>query len=127
MILGCGIDLCRIDRIERLLRKYPKFKEKILSQEEIDALDGLCEKKIPSHIAKRWAAKEALAKATGLGLSRIGLRSSKIIKKGERPFLEIEGFLKKRIEKIFDCKLKTHLSLSDDGEYAIACVILESE
>lgn len=67
MIIGIGTDIVRLDRIERLLKKFgDKFISRILSPSEIIKLESSISK---SHfLAKRFAAKEAIAKALGTGI-----------------------------------------------------------
>jgi holo-[acyl-carrier protein] synthase len=62
MIVGLGIDLVEIARIERALR-HPKFIHRVLTPREIEFCTT------PARIAGRWAAKEAIAKAVGVPLT----------------------------------------------------------
>ena len=69
MIVGVGTDLCRISRIERIVRRWEeRFERRIFTAGEI----GYCrERPHPEvHFAGRFAAKEAVFKALGTGLSR---------------------------------------------------------
>jgi len=76
------------------------------------------------HLASAFAAREALAKASGLGLAKMGLREA-WVRRDEMgspriclsPALE-EEFSKKRIRKIW-------LSMSHEGDFAVAMVVLE--
>ena len=63
--MGIGVDIIEIERIERMLKKYPNFRSKIFSAREI----AYCEqKKYPApHYAARFAAKESIMKALGTG------------------------------------------------------------
>ena len=60
-----GIDIIDIDRIARILKKYPKFRSRVFTEKEI----SYCEKKkYPAqHYAVRFAAKESIMKALGTG------------------------------------------------------------
>ncbi|MFH0812736.1 MAG: holo-ACP synthase [Pseudomonadota bacterium] len=60
-----GIDIIEIARIDRLLKKYPNFRHRIFTEQEI----AYCEqKKYPAqHYAARFAAKESIMKALGSG------------------------------------------------------------
>ena len=62
MIVGLGLDLVEVERI-RLAMEEPRFVERILTDSE----RAYC--KTASQVAGRWAAKEAIAKAVGLGLT----------------------------------------------------------
>ena len=68
-IFGIGTDIVNIKRMDKSLKKFGKtFKNKIFSKKEII----YCEKKenSSSYYAKRFAAKEALSKALGSGLTK---------------------------------------------------------
>ena len=125
-IFGIGTDIINIKRMEKTLKKNNlHFKSRIFSKEEI----SYCENKKNSHsyFAKRFAAKEALAKALGTGI-RKGISFKNIIIKNDKygkPSILLKGstknFLKKRIK---NKKYFIHLSLSDDKGWAHASVII---
>ena len=76
--------------------------------------------------AKRFAAKEAFAKALGTGISN-GVNFNEIIvmnEKNGRPFINIIGKTLKIINKKFKKKIKIALSLSDEKKYAVAFVTI---
>jgi len=60
-----GIDIIEIDRIDRMLRKYPNFRSRVFTEREV----YYCEqKKYPAqHYAARFAAKESIMKTLGTG------------------------------------------------------------
>ncbi len=63
-ILGVGIDVVEIERIARVWARHPQFAERILTPAERD----YCLHKganAVQHLAGRWSAKEAIAKAVG--------------------------------------------------------------
>jgi holo-[acyl-carrier protein] synthase len=68
MIKGIGIDISKIQRFDKIIqtRYYLNFINKALSKEEIEEIQNLktVEQK-GKYLATRWAAKEALVKATG--------------------------------------------------------------
>ena len=67
MITGIGTDIVRIDRIERLVKEFgDKFIDRILSPSERTRYDSSTNS--ASFLAKRFAAKEAVAKAFGTGI-----------------------------------------------------------
>ena len=79
---------------------------------------------MPSAFEKAsFAAKEAFAKALGTGISN-GINFNEIIvlnKKSGKPYINLIGTTKKKIEKIFKKKeIKISLSLSDEKDYAVA-------
>jgi holo-[acyl-carrier protein] synthase len=68
MILGVGVDIIEIERVERALTRRPRLKERLFVEPEI----AYCENRPAScysHFAGRFAAKEAVAKALGVSLS----------------------------------------------------------
>jgi holo-[acyl-carrier protein] synthase len=118
-IIGIGIDICNIKRIKEINEKHPSFKEKL----KYTPKDG---NKIENKLAKRWCAIEALAKATRMGIWEIGFQEVDILNdEYGAPYYEISEKLQNKIELFLKSKFKTFLTISDDGEYAIAQAILE--
>ena len=125
MIYGIGIDLVDIKRVAKVtLRWNERFIKRIFTEDEA----AFCYQRAypPSHFALRFAAKEAFSKALGLGM-RKGVRWRDIEvfhHPGGKPDLKLYG----RSEAI--CRqnkiVKSHLSLSDEGDYGIAMVVLET-
>lgn len=121
MILGTGIDIIEICRIERVYaRSGSRFLERVYTAREREYCLG---KSSPGpHLAVRFAAKEACAKALGTGfrgltMSEIGVDSDS----NGQPFLELKGGALERMrERGIGSFL---LSLSHSREYAIAQVI----
>ena len=132
MIIGIGNDLVDIRRIEGLLgRSGKRFIERCFTEEECAKAGKHNTKEGRSGAyAKRYAAKEACAKAMGLGFAGgvemrdVGVRSDE----NGRPFLELEQGALKRLEDITpkDKIAQLHLSLSDEYPYAQAFVIIEA-
>jgi holo-[acyl-carrier protein] synthase len=124
MIIGNGIDIVKIKRVENLYEKFgDKFLKRVFTEGEIE----YCKKKklMFNGLALRFAAKESLLKSIKTGL-RDNLKLSEIEVVNNdlgAPSLTLHGEVKKYLDSL-NVK-KTHLSLSDDGEYAIANVILE--
>ena len=124
-IIGIGTDIVEISRIKRVFKKYPKgFAERVLHKNEIRIL-----KSHPSpttFIAKRFSAKEAVAKALGTGIAK-GVSFKEIeISNNEngQPVLTLHD---KTLEIANKLGVNNNfISLSDEKKYAIAYVILES-
>lgn len=126
MIFGVGTDIVQISRMEESLAKYGvRFAERILTRTEM--LRYSEHVKPAQFLAKRFAAKEAAAKAFGTGfrdglsLHHIGVVNDE----NGRPSLEFSGAAAELMEK--HNISRSHLSLSDEPHYAIAFVILERE
>ena len=96
MILGIGTDIVSVGRIKESLKKK-NFLKRIFNKEEVDK----CSKLINSNncYAKRFAAKEAFAKALGTGISNgINFNEIKILnEKNGKPFIKLIGNTKKII------------------------------
>ena len=124
-IVGIGTDLVEISRIKNICEKYPKsFSERILHGNELSVMKGL--KDPTTYIAKRFSAKEAVAKALGTGIAQ-GVTFQDIeISNNEngQPILHLHG---KTLELATKLGVRnTFVSLSDERKYAIAYVVLES-
>lgn len=123
MISGIGTDLVHIPRIAEMLNKYgDKAAQRILDQTEFEQFQK--NQQPAAFLAKRFAAKEATAKALGTGfrdglsLQHIAVRNNALGK----PELVFHDFA----EQLIDARhIRTAmLSLSDDGDYASAYVVL---
>lgn len=123
MIFGIGTDLVHIPRMEELLMRHGmKFARRILTDSEYAEFQHT--HRPAEFIAKRFAAKEAAAKALGTGF-RDGL-SLKHIGVGHdeqgRPTLGFVGMGAELLERFHINN--SHLSLSDERDYALAFVTL---
>tara|TARA_B110000971_G_C19916648_1_gene457131 strand:- start:126 stop:512 length:387 start_codon:yes stop_codon:yes gene_type:complete len=125
-IFGIGTDIVEISRIKKLFNKSRKSKNRIFSEKEIKYCDSKVNK-IASY-SKRFAAKEAFAKALGIGISK-GISFKEISvnnNKNGAPFIELLGKTKKIVKNLTKNKNKIYLSLSDEKKYALAMVIISS-
>ena len=132
MIIGIGTDIIQIQRIEKILMKYPTlFIEKYFSKKEFEKYKdlNLTTKQIASKYAKLFSAKEAFVKALGIGFRfGINLKDIQILSnKLGKPYIEINGATKEYIDKNFGKNLHFYLSLSDDYPSAVAFVVIEKE
>ncbi len=75
-ILGIGIDLVEVDRIKRLINKYPKFLNRFFTKNEINYCNDKKNRYI--HFAGRFAAKEAVIKSIGVGNKSLKLKEIEI-------------------------------------------------
>ncbi len=126
MIYGNGIDIIDIKRIKKVIDKYGiKFKKRCFSKSEIER----SEKKLNSveSYAKRYAAKEACAKALGTGLARGVFWKDIEVANNQygKPFIKLHGKAN-IIFKNMNKNSNTHIevSLSDEKKYAIANVTI---
>jgi holo-[acyl-carrier protein] synthase len=126
MIISNGIDIIDIRRIKKTIDKYNyRFKKRCFHPVEINKSEARL-KSIESY-AKRYAAKEACAKALGTGLARgvfwkdIEVQNDKFGKPQIKLHNHALKFLK-RLTKNNDFSIE--VSLSDEKNYAIANVII---
>ncbi|WP_190600041.1 holo-ACP synthase [Candidatus Vesicomyidisocius sp. SY067_SCS001] len=125
MIYGVGVDIVNIERVERILSKNKEgFVKRVLSEYE----QVLFVKKGDSstYCAKRFSAKEAFAKALGIGIGKIVSFQDLTIrnnKQGNPYFIFSEKLCLYLVDKNIK---KAHLSLSDEKFNAMAFVILET-
>lgn len=126
MIYGVGTDVVEIARIEHALARFgERFARRILSESEFSRFKN---HRLPAaYLAKRFAAKEAFAKALGTGIHAPANWQGVWVENlpSGQPVLQfsrqLEDLLRKR--KI----LHSHVSLSDERGVAFATVILECE
>ena len=122
MIFGIGTDIAKISRFtdcaEKLVQKY-------FTQNETDEI-ALRKENIILAAAKRFALKEACAKAIGTGFREgLYLRDIEVLHdKNGKPYINLyakaDEYMKQNAGKF--C---VHASVSDDGEYAQAFVVIE--
>lgn len=125
MIVGLGSDIVEVERIANALnRTGEQFARRILTDDEWSIWQETSQKS--HYLAKRFAVKEAAAKALGTGF-RGGLTMKDIGTVNDelgKPVLILSGVAEKRMEELgARC---THVSISDEKHYAVATVILES-
>ena len=124
MIRGIGVDIVKVDRIEKAVERWGnRFLKRIFTAAEIER----CQKRArPAQcLALRFAAKEAFAKALGLGM-RKGLRWRDIEVVHDnfgKPDLLLHNQAQRLLENVEASR--TWLSLSDERESALAVVVLE--
>jgi len=122
MIIGIGIDLVEVPRMEKALQQEG-FREKVFTEEEIAYCESKGAHRVESYAA-RFAAKEAVGKALGTGIQKGQLLDAEIeIDEGGRPKMHIMGQL--RVSALIRHVEKIHVSLSHTASMAIAQIILE--
>ena len=124
MIYGIGTDIVNISRIENM-KSLKSFSEKILSVNELKIASSCDDNKLISYLAKQFACKEALSKAFGTGIRTPVLFKDLEILRDEKgkPYFNPLGDVKKTIINLGITK--THVSLADESDHAIAFAILE--
>ena len=116
MIVGIGIDLIEVDRVNKTMGQHPRFLDRVFTPEEVRYSRG--KKNAAQHLAARFAAKEAFFKALGrrIAWAEVGV----VNLPSGRPLLQVTakenlGFS------------RAHLSLTHLRSHAQAMVILEKD
>ena len=125
MVFSIGTDIVDIFRIDRLITRYgERFGKRVLSLEEL--ADWHISKCSPAFLAKRFAAKEAVAKALGTGIGS-GVGFQNIIIRHEvngAPAASLTGGAAKAMRNFGASRVL--LSISDERSYAIAFAVLSN-
>ncbi|MDR0803587.1 MAG: holo-ACP synthase [Rickettsiales bacterium] len=124
MILGCGIDMVESNRFIdwSMFKKQRIFTKKELEFADSDSANS------EKHLANFWAAREAFVKALGCGFDDSLSFSDVSVMHEEngRPELLISGGAKTKLKELTNGeKTRVHISLTDQGEYSAAMVIIE--
>lgn len=124
MILGLGTDIVEIQRFDRA--NIERMAERILTVTEQVTFQQ--HKQPIAFLAKRWAAKEAAAKALGTGIAAGVTFQDFTIENDQngKPELTLSGQAKLLLQaKAGEQVIYCHISLSDEKHYATATVIFE--
>jgi holo-[acyl-carrier protein] synthase len=129
MIIGLGSDLCDVRRIEQVLERHgERFLARIFTPAERAKADRRANR--AETYAKRFAAKEACAKALGTGLRRgVFWRDMGVVNlPGGRPTMQLTGGALARLKAITPagCEARIEVSLTDEGPIAQAIVIISA-
>lgn len=131
MIIGIGVDMAEIARIENTLaRQGDAFLQRCFTGKECAEGNALT---LPARraafFAKRFAAKEACAKALGCGIGQyLGFQDIEITRnEGERPVISVSDTAIAALHQAgrIGKTINLHLSLSDEKHYALAYVVAE--
>jgi holo-[acyl-carrier protein] synthase len=129
MILGIGSDLCDIRRVERSLERFgERFTHRIFTPGERARSERRATK--AGSYARRFAAKEACAKALGTGMrSGVFWRDMEVVNlPGGRPTMRLTGGALARLRAMTPDGFEAvvHVSLTDDPPLAQAFVVIEA-
>jgi holo-[acyl-carrier protein] synthase len=125
MIYGIGTDIVRVARMQDDLARFgEKFAERILTDRELEEYRRCAER--AHFLARRFAAKEAAAKALGTGFREgLSLRNIGVAHDAKgKPLLEFSG---RALEIIREQGItEIHVSLADEADHAVAFVTFET-
>ena len=125
-ILGIGVDIIENKRIKKSI-KNSKFKNRIYSIKELKQ-SSLYKNKV-GYFSKRFAAKEAFAKALGTGFKNdLNFKDIEVINdKMGKPHYNKTKKITKLVQKNFKIKnFNCFLSISDEKDYSTAFTIIQS-
>jgi holo-[acyl-carrier protein] synthase len=130
VIYGIGTDLLEVARIEASLARFgQRFVERILGPDELGryaARAARSQQRGVAFVATRFAAKEAVSKALGLGM-RLPMtwRAAEIVNEPSgRPAVRLHGAL---AEFATARRLRLHVSITDERSMVMACAVAEVE
>ena len=126
MVYGIGIDLVETDRMAKIVGRWgAKFLERVFSAKEVEYCTRHAD--VAIHYAARFAAKEALLKALGIGLGMgARLKEIEVVRNNMgKPDIVLSGGARAHAEK--QKIVRIHLSLTHTKKYATAFVVLEEK
>ena len=131
MIIGVGHDMCHIPRVARTLERFgDRFTRRCFTEIERAKSDRRMRR--AESYAKRYAAKEAMAKALGTGVPRHGVHwidMGVVNLPSGKPTFALTGGALARLQALTpdDHMVEAHLTITDDQDWAVAHVILEAQ
>jgi holo-[acyl-carrier protein] synthase len=119
-IAGLGVDVMEIDRFAESLRRRPRLAERCFT----DAEAAYCRSRAypPQHFAARFAAKEAVGKALGIGMTR--WREVEVVRGRGAPGIRLHGRYARRAEELGVTRI--HVSLTHGRDTAVAVAVAEA-
>ena len=120
MIIGHGIDLVEIDRVNNIYNKYKKsFISKYFLNDQFKTINT-------NLLANNFAIKEAFSKSIGLGFRSPCYPNNIVVSRNElgKPVISLKNKLESYLNDTFG-KYVIHVSLTDTKLYSIASVIIE--
>ena len=131
MMLGLGSDICDIRRIEHSMERFgDRFLQRVFSELERAKADRRNGQARAGTYAKRFAAKEACAKALGTGFARgVFMSDLRVVNlRGGQPTLELHGGAALRLVQLTPAGMKARvdLTMTDEYPYAYAQVIISA-
>lgn len=119
-VIGVGVDVMEIDRFAETLRRRPRIAERCFTEAEA----AYCSRKpFPTqHFAARFAAKEAVGKALGIGMTR--WREVEVVRGRGAPTIALHGRYAERARQLGVDRV--HVSLTHGRDSAMAFAVVEA-
>ena len=123
-ILGLGVDLADIDRVESVLEKYPRFAERCFTEHERTYAFRFA--KPARRLAARFAGKEAVMKSLGTGWRRIRWTDIEITG-GGKPTVRMSGNASRRAEMLGVTEVLVTITHTDTSALVMAVAVGEGD
>ncbi len=123
-ILGLGVDLADIDRVGRVLEKYPRFAERCFTEHEREYAFRFT--KPERRLAARFAGKEAVMKSMGTGWRRIRWKDIEITG-GGKPTVRMSGRAAQRAEMLGVTEILVTITHTDTSALVMAVAVGEHD
>lgn len=123
-IVGLGIDLAEIARVERLVEKYPRFPERVFTEHEREYAGRFA--RPGRRYAARFAGKEAVMKSMGTGWRRIRWQDVEITG-GGKPTVRLSGNARRRADMLGVTEIHVTITHTDDTAMVVAVAVGEHE
>jgi holo-[acyl-carrier protein] synthase len=116
-VTGVGIDLLEVDRLEQALARRPRLAERLFTDAEREYAAGRARPVM--HLAARFCAKEAVAKA--LGLTAWSFRDVEVVATGAAPEIRLTGRAAERADEL---GVSASVSVTHTNRLAAAVAVL---
>ena len=123
-ILGLGVDLADIERIGRVLAKYPRFAERCFTEHEREYAFRFANPE--RRFAARFAGKEAVMKSMGTGWRRIRWKDIEITG-GGKPTVRMSGYAARRAEMLGVTEVLVTITHTDTTALVMAIAVGEHD
>lgn len=123
-ILGLGIDMADIDRVGKVLAKYPRFAERCFTEHERDYAFRFARPE--RRLAARFAGKEAVMKSMGTGWRRIRWTDIEITG-GGKPTVRMSGHAARRAEMLGVTEVLVTITHTDTDALVMAIAVGEHD
>ncbi len=123
-IIGLGVDLADVDRVERVLGKYPRFAERCFTDHEREYAFRFANP--ARRFAARFAGKEAVMKSMGTGWRRIRWTDIEITG-GGKPTVRMSGNALRRAEMLGVTEVMVTITHTDTSALVMAIAVGEHD
>ncbi|MGH8941410.1 MAG: holo-ACP synthase [Acidimicrobiia bacterium] len=123
-IIGLGVDLADVDRVERVLGKYPRFAERCFTEHEREYAFRFANP--ARRFAARFAGKEAVMKSMGTGWRRIRWRDIEITG-GGKPTVRMSGNALRRADMLGVTEVMVTITHTDTSALVMAIAVGEHD